>query len=63
MIVLGLGSIRRVSTTSLEFDSIAVGFWGRGHVCDYADSRRGDDNGITGITQIERSCVLKGLEV
>ena len=53
MILLGSGSIQRVSATSLEFGSIAVGFRGRGHVCDYANSRRGDDSGIiTGITQL-----------
>ena len=51
MVVLGSSLNWRVPTTPLEFGSIAIGFRGRGHVGDYADSRRGDDSGITGITQ------------
>ena len=60
MIVRESGSIRRVLTTSLEFGSIAVGFRGRGHVCDYADRRQGDDSGITGITQLREVAHCEG---
>ena len=29
-------------------------------MCDYADSRRGDDSGITGITQLREAARCKG---
>ena len=60
MIMLRSGSIRQVSTMLLEIGSIAVGFRGQGHVCDYTDSRRGDDSSIIGITQLREVAHCKG---
>ena len=63
MIVLGSSSGWRVLKTPLKFSSIEVGFVGQRHMCDYTESRRGDDSGITGIIQLREVAHCEGSRI